>query len=490
MIRSGESLVCRLRGSRWFVLLGPAMVVVFLSLPGIGQGDFRTDSHVYVAVVVGMLDSGDWVHPMLGNVPYHNKPPMGMWMVMPFVAAMGPTLIAVRVAMILIAALCASAVTGLSRELVSARVAMTAGLVFGLTHEFFRYTHAFSLDLALTLFLVLSAWSVVHGAGIRRGEARSGWWIVLGGVPMGLALMTKPMIGLLLVPVLIVWLVVVGRARMLGWMVGFLVVALMVALPWHVEMMRAYPGGSLTAFVDTYVYAQSIDRLSSASTHVTEPWWYYGAEIGRSYVPWVVFLVGGLVWMGIRRRSVTGRWEGDALALLWVGIWIGVLSISGGKSMRYVVPAYPALALFVAGVLVHMPPRGRMTVVVLPWVVGVVGIIVAVLPVRIHSPKPESRAALFSFLDGYGEDGEWPVLWIAPDQVRTGAHFLIERGVYPSVVLSDVTPTGGVPGVGDLMLYRQPSVWAVREGDAVLGEFGVWVVTRVDRVWDGIELGE
>jgi len=33
-------------------------------------------------------------------------------------------------------------------------------------------------------------------------------------------------------------------------------------------------------------------------------------------------------------------------------------------------------------------------------------------------------------------------------------------------------------------------VWAVREGDAVLGEFGVWVVTRVDRVWDGIELGE
>lgn len=488
MIRPGTDIISRLRKSRGYLLLAPALVVVFLSLPGIGQGDFRTDSHVYVAVVLEMMRSGDWIHPMQGNVPYHNKPPLGFWMVAPLIAAFGPTLIAVRVAMILIAALCASAVTGMCRDLVSSRVALTAGLVFALTHEVFRYTHAFSLDLPLMLFMVLSAWSIVHAAGIRQGKARSGWWIVLGGAPMGLALMVKPMLGLLILLPMVVWLVLVHRGKLLPWVGGLVVVALMIAAPWHLEMMRAYPAESVTPFIDNYLLAQSVDRLSAGSTHVTEPVWYYPVELVQSYLPWVVFLVGGLVWMGVKRRSITGRWQGDLLTILWAGVWIGVMSLSAGKSMRYIVPVYPALALLVAGVLVHMPPRGRFTPILLPWIIGLIGLVGFFSNIEFHSPAPSSRADLFAFLDSYsdGTTEDWPTIWIAPDQVRTAAHFSIERGIHPFVAMSSETPTGGEPSVGELMLYRTPSHYAVREGDTVLGEFGVWVVTRLERNWDGV----
>jgi len=469
-----------------YILLAPAMVIVFLSLPGITQGDFRTDSHVYVAVVLEMMRSGDWVHPMQGNVPYHNKPPLGFWTVAPFIAVMGPTLLAVRVAMMLIAAACAIAVTGMCKELVSARVALTAGLVFALTHEVFRYTHAYSLDLPLLLFMVLSAWSIVYAAGIKRGKARSGWWIVLGGVPMGLALLVKPMLGLLILPALIVWLVLVKRAKLVPWIGGMVVVALLNAAPWHLEMMRAYPADSLSPFLDNYLFAQTIDRLSTGSTHVTEPVWYYPVEIAQSYLPWVVFLVGGLVWMVVKRRSVTGRWQADLLAILWAGTWIGMMSLSAGKSMRYLVPVYPAFALFVAGVLVHMPPRGRFTPIVLAWVVGGVALVAAVLPLKIHSPPPESRGQMFAFLDEYsnGTTEDWPTIWIAPDQLRTAAHFSIERGFHPHVARSYDTLTGGYPIAGELMLYRTNSIYVPRDGDTLLGEFGVWIVTRIESDWD------
>ena len=37
-----------------------ALIVIALALPGLGQGDFRTDSHVYTAVTAQMLETGEW----------------------------------------------------------------------------------------------------------------------------------------------------------------------------------------------------------------------------------------------------------------------------------------------------------------------------------------------------------------------------------------------------------------------------------------------
>jgi 4-amino-4-deoxy-L-arabinose transferase-like glycosyltransferase len=502
-------LILGLRRSRLYALLSPAIVVVALSLPGITQGDFRTDSHVYVAVVLEMIRSGDWIHPMQGNVPYHNKPPLSFWLVAPFVAVMGPTLLAVRIAMICIAACCATAVTGLCRELVSTRIAVTAGLVFALTHEVFRYTHAFSMDLPLTLFMVLSVWCVVRctglrGAGLRSRSTKPAQWMLIGGVAMGLALMVKPLLALTILIPLAIWLVLIGRAKMIAWMGMLVVVALVVALPWHVEMVRAYPDGSGdsvgssgsvsgNSFIDTYILSQSIDRLSTSSSqsigHVTEPWWYYFSELAQSYLPWIVFLVGGLIWVIVRRSAVTKHWRADLLAILWFVFWISMMSMSSGKSMRYLVPAYPAMAIFVAGVLVNMPPRGRLTPVILPWImlgVGICGFALTRMDVvQIHSPAPESRAQLFDYLDDYSRDqsnvstGEWPALWIAPDQLRTAAHFSIHRGVHPFVATKR-----DVPQVGELMLYRTKSDYIPRPNDTVLDEFGVWIVTRIESAWD------
>lgn len=463
-------------------MLAPALVMILLALPAIGQGDFHTDSHVYVAVVLGMLRSGDFIHPMLGNVPYHNKPPLGFWIVLPFITWLGPTLVAVRLAMMVVGAACAAAVGGMARELVPARVALSAALVFALTHEIFRYTHAFSLDLPLTLLIVLSVWCVLHASGVRRGRARSPWWVVLGGVPMGMALMVKPLLGLIVLIPIAIWLVLVHRARLLPWLGGLVAVAAVIAAPWHLEMIRAYPSGSSSPFLDTYLFSQSLARLTSNTMHVTEPWWYYFEEMAESYQPWALFLLGGLVWVVIKRRPVTRRWAADSLALLWGGVWIGLMSLSAGKSMRYIVPVYPALSLFVGGVLVYMPPRDRRTALFVPAMVALVVVTLIVVNPTIHDPPPASRAQMLAAVDAHA--GDRPV-WISPDQIRWGAYLAIERGAYPLVAQGPTSPTGAVPQIGDVMLYRSDGLYAPRAGDERVGQFDRWVVTVLGRAWDG-----
>lgn len=507
MIRPGNSLAVRLRRSRVHLALIPALTVLFVGMAGITQGRFHTDSHVYLAVVMRMVESGDWVHLRQANLPYHNKPPLGFWVAAPFVWAFGPEVWAVRVPMVLVGAACASAVYLVFKEVVRARVALAGSLVFALTHEVFRFTHVFSLDLVMLLFMLLSAWCVVRAAGVRGvrpARSRSLRLMALGGVPMGLALLAKPFVPLLLAAVLGGWLCTVGRARLAWGLAPLVAVAVLVAAPWHIEMTRAFPPGSVSPFWETYLFSQAIDRVGGGGdvAHVTEPVWYYGAELVRSYLPWLVPLAGGLAFSAIRRRPVTGRWAGDRLAWWWGAVWIGVMTLSAGKSMRYMVPVYPALALIAGAALVRLAPRWRRTPLMIPWLVLMVSAIVMASGVRLHDKAMPDRAGLYEFLDGYGgkSTAEWPVLWAAPDLLWGGAHVCVERGVYPKVAVSPKTPAGGVPAVGDLMLYRAressaagdaamapgDGVYAPRPGDTVLGRFGEgegWVLVRIESAW-------
>ncbi len=484
----------------WFAL-APALVVVLITIAGIKQGDFRTDSHVYAAVTQGMVESGDWLHPMLGDAPYHRKPPMAFWMVAPFVAAFGPELWAVRLAMGAYAGLTATGVFLMLRGIVRLRVAMAAALIFALTHEVFRYTHAYSLDLPLALFVLLCAWGVTHATGARRGRARSPWWIVLAGVPMGAALMVKPGAALLLVPLLAAWLWAAGRARLIPWLVALVVVGVALAVPWHLEMIRAYPAQSPQPFLDTYFGAETIQRFQGGDIVVPEPFWYYAQQLGETYWPWLLTLTGALVYIVWRRRPVTGAWAGDALGLLWGLAWIVILSTLAGKSMRYVVPAYPALSLLGAGFLVRVMPRGRRRLgrLIPVWIAPALAVLVVLFEisgVRIHSPPPGYRADMLEYFDDYagGSTDDWPALWVSPDQLRTAAHIYLERGVYPGLARSEEAPLGGEPQPGDLMLYRMQDPaypehlrggYCIRPGDTLLGHFGLWTVTRLESPWTG-----
>jgi len=191
----------------------------------------------------------------------------------------------------------------------------------------------------------------------RRG------WVILWGVGLGAALMTKQLIGAipLLCPLVervasdgdrAVW-----RKTWLG-----LVAAALVWTPWHLRQTLHHGA----RFWSAYIGQNVVERSQTALLHVTRPT-YYVRELWRAEgVFAVVFAVavGFCVWRAVRHRR-----RRELSILLWVLGPLLVFTIASSRYDHYALVIYPALALAVAELAV-LPLRQSLLALVAVVLVG------------------------------------------------------------------------------------------------------------------------
>src|SRR5262245_36161569 len=117
----------------------PCLLLLCVTLPHLGQGDFRKDTGRYAAVGLYMWSGGDFLAPHLSpDQPYFNKPPLALWIHGLVLKIFGISVEAARVPSVA-AALGVVALSVLTvRRLASRPEALVSGLVLALTYEFFR----------------------------------------------------------------------------------------------------------------------------------------------------------------------------------------------------------------------------------------------------------------------------------------------------------------------------------------------------------------
>lgn len=381
---------------RWAWL--PAMLLVALWLPGVNAGWYRTDTHYYAAIAKLAADSAmarGSVLPLLelmaGDRPYFNKPPLVFIIEGLTIRALGLHVWTVRLPSLLAAMILCVAAAGVARRLSGPRVGVLAGLVAATTIEVFRYTRAISLDLWQAALVMLAVWCIVSAAGRLKGVGGDrAWLIALAGVPIGLALLVKPLVALLALPLLGVWLVWLGRYRLAAWLLAAGLIAVAIAAPWHVFMMLRHPG-----FAAEYFGRQSFDRITEGMPDVgAEPWWYYLRIIGEAYWPWLATAgLGAYAWMRSGASPRARRML--VLCAVWCGAWLVLLSLSAGKYSRYLLLVWPVAgflsAWWIAGIR-PSPGSRRLSARVMLWLgpaalaAGVLAAIV--IPGRlIHAPR-------------------------------------------------------------------------------------------------------
>lgn len=388
--------MCMIRiPNRLKTLLLPCLLLLAVTLPHLDQGDFRRDTGRYAAVGLYMWTDGPLLTPYLDpQTPYFNKPPLALWIHGAFLKVFGVHVAVARVPSVLAAlgVLCLSVLT--ARRIGSRAEALVSGCVLALTYEFFRRTREISLDFWQLLFLMLAAYLVVTGAkSARRGP------VVTAGIPLGLALLCKPLVALGVIPVLALWLALLGRAR---WIVLLLVaalpLALLVAAPWHVYMWSVFGD----AFVSQYLFHEVVERTRG---HLqTGPVYYYAAVIATNYWPWLA----GVVFEAWRRwRGGTVRRRSRDLVVLggvWCGLVLGLLSLFPDKKINYGLPLYPMLSWVAAAGLCRLPwptlgrwyRRGFAGLA--PTAVAAL-VLLSVAPVRFQAPADKDWQALFKWMD-------------------------------------------------------------------------------------------
>jgi 4-amino-4-deoxy-L-arabinose transferase-like glycosyltransferase len=491
MQRAANSAVWRsvARARVWML---PALVLLAVTLPHLEQGDFRGDAGWYSAIGLQAWRSGElWtLHAPPGD-PYFNKPPLAFWIHGLVLHALGPKLWAARLPTIAAALACVLFTVGIARCLSGPRTALFSGIVLALTLEFFRRTREVSLDMWQAAFLLAALWCFVRGS--RTAPLR---WFAAAGAFVGLALLTKPLVALLIFPIVMAWLLWAGQRRLTPHLGMALVIALALATPWHLSMATIHGQAFVGRYFGTEIAQRAAGRLNAG--HETAPeWWFYFRKLGTLYWPWLP--AAGLGLFAIRRRPEPLREKSvlAALAVLWLGLWLLFLTVYPDRRDRYALVLYPGLAWLAGLWLASVPwPRWRwaerLMLRAMGPVVVVVALIVSIAPVRLHSPPQAHWRELFVWLRSQG----MPTLWQGGLPGVQSARLFLEFGSWPMSTRTDRNVLIAEPPSGSLLVYHYRSGWAPGPGEDVVFRTanGDLVVTRlIGDVWRPIlvpDLGE
>lgn len=473
----------RRRWARWRPYVVPVALLLAITLPHLGQGDWRGDAGWYSAIGLDAWRTGSlWtLHAGPGEL-YFNKPPLVFWVHGLFLHVFGPTLWAARLPTVLAACGCVIATVGIARAWAGRWPAMLAGCVLAVTYEFFRRNREISLDLWQLMFMLGAVWAIA--VGVKRGRASGVSWAVMAGVPLGLALMTKPLMALAVLPVLAVWMTWAGEARRVWGLALTGVVAVAVASPWHVSMAMLH--GPL--FTGQYFGAEIAARAAGEAVGgqlEAKPIWFYLMLLVSTYWPWLAF-VAGAAWTWRKRKEVgssIGTARSDSavllkLAVAWTAAWLVMLTIFADRRPRYALPLYPGLAwMAMTGLLsvVGLRPllRGWMKWTLLAAVVA--GSVFAALPVKVQGGASKQWVEFFDWMrvnaPGGVHDGAFSG---AP-----GARVYLVMGKWPAPTRDRRERVIAEPSEGDLLAYHRRGGRVPGANEVVVFESGDLKVTRL-----------
>ena len=318
---------------------------------------------VYLQIAREMLRRHDFVTPTIDGIRFFDKPPLMYWMAAGSMRLFGVHDWAGRLPLALgvLALLIAVYALGI-RLFRTERAGLYAALALATSVGPYLYTRFYIPDILIALWMTLSVHLFLLALD-RIQQERSTLWPTAGfGAVMALDVLTKGLIGIVFpLALVIAYLAWTQRLRLLASMhlAAGAAMFLLIAAPWH--MLAALrnpaipmpPGLALPAragWAWFYLYNEHVARFLGRRIphdYGQTPVWLFWLYALIWILPWGAFLPGVLqpLWRGIKQRRE------PALALtLWVLIVMGFFTLSS-RQEYYSLPALPALALMVGGLL-------------------------------------------------------------------------------------------------------------------------------------------
>lgn len=313
------------------------------------------DEGRYAEIAREMHATGDWVTIRYNDLKYFEKPPFHMW-----VSALAYTLFGVgewqaRLAVAL-AGLAGMVVTMLAAaRWFGARAGWLAGLVllaapmWGVASHFNTLDMTLSGAMACVLAFMLLAQHPQATPAARRG------WMLACWAAMGVAILTKGLVGLALPGLVLVVYTLVARDFGL-WrrlhLVSGVAVMLAISAPWFVLVSARNP-----EFPQFFFIHEHWQRYTSNLHSRSGPIVYFVPILLAGFLPWLGLLPR--MWGALR----TPAGEGTAFRpALLTGTWAIAIfvffSLSRSKLPGYIAPVFPALGLLAGVALSRIDARG------------------------------------------------------------------------------------------------------------------------------------
>ncbi len=273
--------------------------------------------NLVVGTVLEMRRGGPWLVPTLKGAPRTTKPPLTSWLT---AAAVRPATVdalsnrhereaayhelawEMRWPALAAACLLLIAVAWIGRLLAGDGVGIAAAIMAGSSILFLRFMRAATTDVHLALWVTVT--NLCWAAALMQNRRRR-ILILLGGVALGLALMSKGPVALAqtIAPFAFfaIWKAIAdGHSRLhrLPWgaMLGSIVIALLIAVPWPAYVLLRL-SGQLELWTKDVAGGGLVH-------HASNPFWQYATMIW-GLLPWLWFFLLGVTRI-LRKRTDGG----------------------------------------------------------------------------------------------------------------------------------------------------------------------------------------
>jgi 4-amino-4-deoxy-L-arabinose transferase len=300
------------------------------------------DEGLHASIAQEMVERGDWITPRLAGRPFLDKPVCYVWAQAGSLWLFGPGEAAVRLPGLLFGLLGALSTGLLGGRMFDRTTGLIAGILYATMILPTALAQAASHDVALVPWVNLTL--LMFWESERAVTRRSITGCVLGaGVFLGLAILTKGLVGAMVVGVAYGGYLLIARRVNLAIVLRgacVLLIAALVASPWYVFVETRNPSYLYYFFVERHV----LGFATGSQPHGSEPWWYY--------LP--ILLGGGLPWIGYLPIVVQDGWArgrgSGAMPLLWSWLigWTLLVTLAGSKLATYLWPAFPPIAVLSA----------------------------------------------------------------------------------------------------------------------------------------------
>lgn len=306
---------------------------------------WEPDEGRYAEIPREMLATGDFVTPRLNGVKYFEKPPLFYWIEAGAMRALGSAEWVLRLPAALFALGGCQAVYAAGRRLFGRRAGLLAAAVLATSPLYFGIGQVVILDMAVSVLLTVALLAFLLATreppGWRRRLRLWAFWAAAA-----LAVLTKGLIGIVL-PALVIgaWIVLFRRWDTLRMALqpSGIALFLLVAVPWHLLVVRANP-----EFAWFYFVHEHFLRYTTKIHNRYKPFWFFLPVLAVGLLPWTFFLPRAL------QQALAAEGEErqeTAFLLLWAGLIFVFFSLSDSKLVPYVLPVAPPLALLLGRVL-------------------------------------------------------------------------------------------------------------------------------------------
>ncbi len=327
-----------------YLIIAPlALFFIFIKLGTNALID--VDEAIYAKVAKNILLTGNWLslHWDSMNDFWFEKPPLYMWLTAGMFQILGYREFAARFWSAFAGLLCVILVYKIGTKMYNRLAGIFSALMLLSTIHFLYYARNGMLDVSVTLFLIISFYFFYkiykNYADVRLPRLLT--WSLLAGAAIGLGVMTKAIIGLLLLPIYGIFMFyLMFKHKNLKGLLSLIIITvgiLIVAGPWHWYEYQLYGQD----FLGDYFYDHILKRGMSGLGHEQPILWYLSV-IKTSFRLWVAPLVAGLVFLPF----IDKERKREYILLTVIAAYIfAFFSYSEDKLQWYIIPIYPFLAL-------------------------------------------------------------------------------------------------------------------------------------------------